>query len=60
MSVSVGFSNSVGKVATQPVGLNGGGVVGGGPDQGGGQVAHDFLGAAGSQGQKASENDKSL
>ena len=60
LGVGMGFSHGVGKVATQPVGLNGGGVMGGGPDQGGGQVTHDFLGAAGSQGQKASENDKSL
>lgn len=70
LSVGMGLSDSVGKVATQPVRFDGGRVMGWGSDQSGGQSSWGWgsyqgkglLGHGGTtgKGQKASKNDKSL
>lgn len=68
LSVGMGLSDSVGKVATQPVRFDGGRVMGRGSDQGRGQSSWGWgsyqgsLGHGGTtgKGQKASKNDKSI
>ena len=63
--VGMGLSGGVGKVAAEPVALDGSGVMSGGPDQLGGAVADlldggDAGGGGASSGQDGCENDESL
>ena len=62
--VGVGLGHGEGKVAAQAVVLDAGRVVGGGPDQSGGQVQgrseHGLLRTAGGHSQKGGENDESV
>ena len=65
LSDSKSLSGGVGKVASQPVVLDGSGVMGGCPDQGGGSVAGEpdlagDLGPGGGDGHKGGEGQEGL